>query len=96
MISQDFLKKCKSVYSEGDFSLIKYSLEYATKWHEGQLRASGEPYINHPLFVADILTSIKADRETIIAALLHDVVEDTEVSQEDIINIFKFDNVLIL
>ena len=47
MIVQEFLKKCKHAYSEGDFTLIQYALDYATKWHGGQLRASGEPYINH-------------------------------------------------
>ena len=84
MISQDFLKKCKSVYSEGDFSLIKYSLEYATKWHEGQLRASGEPYINHPIASASTLVDLGMDVACISAALLHDVIEDTECDGQDL------------
>ena len=84
MISQDFLKKCKSVYSEGDYSLIKYSLEYATKWHEGQLRASGEPYINHPIASASTLVDLGMDVACISAALLHDVIEDTECDGQDL------------
>lgn len=57
---------------------------YAKEKHKGQFRRTGEEYIIHPLFVAYILTSINADKDTIIAALLHDVVEDTETSKLDI------------
>ena len=57
---------------------------FASKAHEGQKRASGEPYIIHPVAVAETLCSYNADPTTIIAALLHDVIEDTKYSYEDI------------
>jgi GTP pyrophosphokinase len=56
--------------------------------HEGQLRASGEPYVVHPLAVADILADLEMDRATIAAALMHDVVEDTVVTSEEVADLF--------
>ncbi len=84
MLAQEFLKKCKSTYSEGDFALISYALEYATKWHTGQLRASGEPYINHPIGAALTLVELNMDTSSVCAALLHDVIEDTECDALDL------------
>ncbi len=57
---------------------------YAIKKHRGQFRKSGEPYYIHPIEVAKIVTDLKLDRDSIIAALLHDVVEDTNTSLEEI------------
>lgn len=62
--------------------------QYALKSHSGQLRESGEEYITHPLTVAYILSLMKADKETICAALLHDTLEDTKLEKEDILNEF--------
>ncbi len=76
--------KLEKYLSEDELKDVDKAYKYAEDKHRGQYRLTGESYINHPLFVADILTSIKADRETIIAALLHDVVEDTETSKNDI------------
>jgi len=59
-------------------------VEYATAAHEGQRRKSGEPFVVHPIEVACILAELKMDSDTIIAGLLHDTVEDTDVSTEDI------------
>lgn len=56
--------------------------------HETQVRSSGEPYFTHPVAVACILAELRMDVDTIIAALLHDVVEDTEYTVDDISNIF--------
>lgn len=84
MLKQEFLKKCKSVYQEGDYALICYALEYATQWHEGQLRASGEPYINHPIGAALTLVELGMDASSVCAALLHDVIEDTECDALDL------------
>lgn len=67
---------------------IEKAFEIAKKAHEGQTRSTGEPYITHPLGVAMILTEVHCDESMIIAALLHDVVEDTEVTLEDIEKIF--------
>jgi GTP diphosphokinase / guanosine-3',5'-bis(diphosphate) 3'-diphosphatase len=65
-------------------ALIEKAFEYAKKHHEGQLRLSGEPFIIHPLAVAQILAEIEQDQVTIAAALLHDVIEDGKATKEDI------------
>lgn len=62
--------------------------QYALESHSGQLRESGEEYITHPLTVAYILSLMRADKETICAALLHDTLEDTKLEKEDIVNEF--------
>ena len=67
-----------------DLGQIQRAYETAEKAHGGQLRVSGEPYIIHPLNVASILVGLGMDTETIVAALLHDVVEDTPVTLEDV------------
>ncbi len=81
---EDLEKRIKEYLSEEDQKEIKKAYLYAKEKHKGQYRKTGEEYIIHPLFVAYILTSINADKDTIIAALLHDVVEDTETSKNDI------------
>lgn len=63
---------------------IREAFELADRAHEGQMRATGEPYIIHPLAVAYILAELEMDEEGVIAALLHDIVEDTEYTLEDI------------
>ena len=71
-------------HPETDLSRVREAYELAAKAHANQLRQSGEPYIIHPLQVALILANLELDLETIIAGLLHDVVEDTSVTLEDI------------
>ena len=70
--------------NEKNLDSIREAYELADKAHEGQTRKTGEPYIIHPLAVAYILAELEMDREGIIAALLHDVVEDTDYTLEDI------------
>jgi GTP pyrophosphokinase len=67
-----------------DVSLIRKAWEFCVKHHEGQMRASGEPYIIHPLEVAEVLAEMKLDSTAIAAALLHDAVEDTPATSEEI------------
>ncbi len=67
-----------------DLPRIEAAYELAKKAHEGQVRSSGEPYISHPIAVAVILVGLGMDSDTIIGGLLHDVVEDTSVTLEDI------------
>ena len=67
-----------------DLSKIISAYEFAAKAHEGQFRSSGQPYIIHPLSVAEILLDLGMDTDTICAALLHDVVEDTEATSEQL------------
>jgi GTP diphosphokinase / guanosine-3',5'-bis(diphosphate) 3'-diphosphatase len=67
-----------------DVSLIRKAWEFCVKHHDGQMRASGEPYIIHPLEVAEVLAEMKLDATAIAAALLHDSVEDTPATNEEI------------
>ncbi len=71
-----------------DFSRLIYAVEFAFKAHLKQKRASGDPYVIHPLEVAMNLTELEVDEDTLIAACLHDTVEDTEVTLQDITEIF--------
>ncbi len=76
----------KSLYnfSEEDRKDIMHAAEWAEKLHRDQKRASGEPYIIHPLHVAKILIDMKLDSKTVIGALLHDILEDTGISRSEI------------
>ena len=86
----DLLEKTIRSYNpSADFGQIRTAFEYADKCHEGQKRKSGEPYIIHPLAVAQIVADQKLDSESIIAALLHDVIEDTEATHEDVAKLFS-------
>ena len=82
------IKRMKENNPKSDSNLIKKAFEYAKANHNEQKRLSGEEYIIHPLSVAYILADLKLDDSTICAALLHDVVEDTEITHEDIVNEF--------
>ena len=77
-------EKIRSLGLEVDTEVIRNAYQYSKEAHEGQKRQSGEPYISHPLSVAEILVNLQMDQESIITALLHDVVEDTSVTVEDI------------
>ncbi len=81
---EQLLEKASSYIKEADLSRIREAYEYAEAAHQGQTRKSGEPYILHPLAVADILVSMQMDATTIIVGLLHDVVEDTNVTTQDL------------
>lgn len=80
-----------SYYPQADMDAIREAFELADAAHAAQKRSSGEPYIMHPLAVADIIAGLEMDVESIIAALLHDVVEDTEYTLEDIEMLFGKD-----
>ena len=79
-----WMVQLKQTLPEDQYDLVDRVLEFAACAHHGQFRKSGEPYITHPCAVAKILIDYGMDYETIAAALLHDVVEDTEMSREDI------------
>ncbi|SMG08666.1 RelA/SpoT family protein [Paenibacillus aquistagni] len=78
------LTKASTYIKEPDLDRIREAYEFADKAHYGQVRKSGEPYILHPLAVADIVVSMQMDPTSVVAALLHDVVEDTSVSLEEV------------
>jgi len=82
MDEKEFLEQVKSRNPHVDSGLIRKAFEFARKAHEGQKRVDGSPYINHPIQAALILNEMLADTETICAALLHDTMEDTGVSEE--------------
>ncbi len=83
------IEQIKKYHPSDDFSLIEKAYKVADKAHEGQCRKSGEPYIMHPICVAIILAELEMDKETIIAGLLHDVIEDTAVTKEELAKEFS-------
>ena len=72
----------------GVWSFAHLSFEFSDKYHDGQLRKSGEPYIIHPMEVVKILISLRADKHTLMAGFLHDILEDTETKPEEIKELF--------
>ncbi len=81
---QELVQKVRKYHPSDDLSVIEKAYRLASDAHEGQLRKSGEPYIIHPLCVSIILAELEMDKETIEAGLLHDVVEDTIYTAEEI------------
>ena len=77
--------------SEEDVAFVHKALVYAVECHSGQYRQSGEPYIVHPIQVAGILAKLKLDAVTVACGFLHDVVEDTEASLDDLERVFGHD-----
>ena len=77
--------------SKSDVEKVKKAYELAEFYHRNQVRNSGEPYIIHPLSVASILANMHADSDTLCAALLHDTLEDTTLSREEIKEQFNAD-----
>src|SRR5690554_2097403 len=82
------IENIKQYNPKVDEEIIKKACEFADKAHDGQLRNSGEKYIIHPLHVALILSELNMDTPTIVAGLLHDVIEDTDYSYDDVASIF--------
>jgi guanosine-3',5'-bis(diphosphate) 3'-pyrophosphohydrolase len=76
----DILEKVASYISEKEIPALRKAYVFAGQAHKGQVRRSGEPYLSHPLEVADYLADMKLDRTTLVAALLHDVLEDTDTT----------------
>ena len=85
---EKIIEKVKKNNPKSNVNLIRKAYEFADKNHKEQNRVSGEKYINHPLQVAYILADLELDDSTICAALLHDVVEDTPITHQDIIDEF--------
>lgn len=81
---EDLREEMSRYFPEADFGLLKKAHDFAMSLHEGQIRKSGEPYINHPIAVAHILASMKMDLATVVTGILHDVVEDTETCCEEL------------
>jgi len=93
---QKLITRLKEYYPQCDFALIEKAYNFAKSKHEGQTRVSGEPYIVHPLEVANILADIELDSTSIVAGLLHDIIEDTECTVEQIQSEFGNEVALIV
>ena len=85
----ELIEKIKTYHPSDDFSMVEKAYQLANNAHKDQKRKSGEPYIIHPLKVAYILAELELDMESIVAGILHDIIEDTEYSYEDISNMFS-------
>jgi GTP pyrophosphokinase/guanosine-3',5'-bis(diphosphate) 3'-pyrophosphohydrolase len=84
----ELIEAVKAYDPTADEALLNRAYVYAMKMHGSQLRASGDPYFAHPIQVAGILTDYRLDTATIVTALLHDVVEDTSATRDDIAQMF--------
>jgi GTP pyrophosphokinase len=84
----DILDRVTSYHPEPDLDLIKKAYVYSAKVHTGQLRKTGEPYLVHPLEVAGILAELKLDESSVVTGLLHDTIEDTLATKEEIAELF--------
>ena len=93
---EELIRRVRRYHPSDDITLIEKAYNQAREAHEGQLRKSGEPYIIHPLCVGIILADLEMDKETIAAGLLHDVVEDTICTKEEIEESFGSDVALLV
>ncbi|HEX5750436.1 MAG TPA: bifunctional (p)ppGpp synthetase/guanosine-3',5'-bis(diphosphate) 3'-pyrophosphohydrolase [Archangium sp.] len=84
----DILQRVASYHPDPDLDIIKKAYVYSAKVHQGQLRKSGEPYLIHPLEVAGLLAELKLDEASIVTGLLHDTIEDTLATSEELTELF--------
>ena len=78
------LQKTTENFPQEDRDFIARAYRFACKAHEGQMRCSGQPYVIHPILVAEIVAKLGMDKESIVAALLHDVIDDTDVTYDEV------------
>ena len=93
---RELIEKIKLYHPSEDFSMIEKAYRLADEAHHGQKRKSGEPYIIHPICVGIILAELEMDKETIVAGLLHDVIEDTAVTKEELAREFSDEIALLV
>ena len=93
---RELISSVRKYHPSADISLIQKAYDSAYRAHEGQKRKSGEPYIIHPLCVAIILADLELDKETIVAGLLHDAVEDTWMTVEEVTKEFSQEVALLV
>jgi GTP diphosphokinase / guanosine-3',5'-bis(diphosphate) 3'-diphosphatase len=92
----DIEEKVKSYHEDADLNLIRMAYVYSARVHKGQSRIGGEPYLVHPVAVAKLLAQMKLDEGSIVAGLLHDTVEDTLTSVEDLEKFFGKDVAMLV
>lgn len=91
MEKREVLKLAREIYDEDQLAELEHAIAYATEKHKGQKRRSGKPYITHPLAVAYNLMTWDMDMDSILASVLHDTVEDTDATLDEIENFFGHD-----
>ena len=96
VLYQKLIETVKAYHPSADLTMIEKAYRLADEAHKGQLRKSGEPYIIHPICVAIILAELELDKETIIAGILHDVVEDTACTLEELTEMFGSEVALLV
>jgi len=96
VLYQELIKSVRKYHPSTDITMIEKAYRVAAGAHEGQLRKSGEPYIIHPLCVAIILADLELDKETIVSGILHDAVEDTVMTTEEIVKEFSAEVALLV
>jgi guanosine-3',5'-bis(diphosphate) 3'-pyrophosphohydrolase len=84
----ELLEKLEGYLPPAQVERVREAYDFGAERHQGQKRVSGEPYITHPVAVADILADLKLDADTLVAAILHDVIEDTPTAKAEIASIF--------
>src|SRR5438045_6434726 len=84
----DILEKVSAYHPDADVDLVKKAYVYSAKVHQGQVRKSGEPYLVHPLEVAGLLAQLKLDEASIVSGLLHDTIEDTLATPDEVKDLF--------
>ena len=96
MLYEALIKRIRKYHPSTDISMVEKAFNIAYHAHEGQFRKSGEAYIIHPLWVGIILADLELDKETIVAGILHDVVEDTVMTEQEITEIFGSEVALLV
>ena len=91
MDKHELIKLAGEHYTDTQVELLTHAIDYATEQHAGQMRQSGEPYISHPLQVAATLIDWGMDIDSVVAGVLHDTVEDTDSTLEEITELFGKD-----
>ncbi len=94
--TEQFIEDLRTINEKYDDPIIVKAFEIANELHDGQMRKSGEPYIIHPVAVAKILASFGMDKETVVAGVLHDVVEDTDYTREQLVEDFDEEIALLV
>ncbi|MBW2459265.1 MAG: bifunctional (p)ppGpp synthetase/guanosine-3',5'-bis(diphosphate) 3'-pyrophosphohydrolase, partial [Deltaproteobacteria bacterium] len=84
LTANELASRVEAYHPTADLETVRRAHGFASAAHDGQYRKSGDPYFSHPLNVACIITELRLDGASVCAALLHDVVEDTEVTSEDL------------
>lgn len=96
ILYQDLIERIRKYHPSDDISLVEKAYKIAGEAHKEQKRKSGEPYIIHPLCVAIILADLELDKETIVAGILHDVVEDTIMTLDEVEKVFGAEVALLV